>query len=84
VSAALNQTPALQHANAVAADNSAQAVGNDYGRRPLFGLEKLVDAPLHNHFTFAVERAGRLVKQHNPRPSDQAAGDAEALSLTAA
>jgi hypothetical protein len=84
VSAAFNHTPALQHTNAVAADNCAEAVSNHDGCGALLGLKKLIYASLHNRFALAVESTGGLVKQHNLWPSDQAPRDANALSLTAA
>ena len=83
MSAALNKPSALQDTNAVAADDGAETVGNHDGCGTLFGLEKLVDALLHNRLALTVQCTGCFVKQHHVGPPDEAAGDAKSLPLAA-
>jgi hypothetical protein len=83
VSAALNELSTLQYADAVAADDGAKTVCDHDGGGTIFNFQQLINAPLHNYFTFTVESAGRLVKQHDLGPPDKATSNTQPLPLTA-
>ena len=83
MSAAFDQPSVLQDTNAIASDDGAETVSHNDRCWTFFGLEQLVNALLHHRFTFTVERAGCLVKQHQLRPPNQASSDAKSLPLAA-
>jgi len=72
---ALDDSAVLAHVDPVSIDDGAEAVGED---NP--GRGQAVEARSDDGLSSVVEGTGRLVKEDDPRPADDRAGDQQALA----
>ena len=78
--AALGDAPAVEHEDAVAADDAGEAMGEHQGRAPAHQpVERLLD----HRLVLRIDRRERLVEQQDRRVAQQSAGDGDALALAA-
>ena len=71
---------ALDHPDAVGADDRLQAMGDDERRAP---DPQIVERLLHLALRFRIERRGRLVEQQDRRVLQNRARDGDSLALAA-